>query len=174
MISNTKSSVSTNCFFVTMAYPFPKVATAPQTPQHIQGIESPQINSNAHHEKLIMANKRLVLLTVLSLAFIVWLIDPFSHTVKGTDQIPFSPGLVDELDSYPSSVELGANHRCPVISIILRVIRIVASLHQISMFAHAIWMEMQYVHIHTVEIVLHYWKPRAEEVVMDLMFHFTP
>ncbi|MCJ1235912.1 hypothetical protein MMC14_003886 [Varicellaria rhodocarpa] len=79
-----------------MAYPFPKVATAPQTPQHIQGIESPQINSNAHHEKLIMANKRLVLLTVLSLAFIVWLIDPFSHTVKGTDQIPFSPGLVDD------------------------------------------------------------------------------
>ena len=156
-----------------MAYPFPKVATAPQTPQHIQGIESPRINSNAHHEKLIMANKRLILLTVLSLAFIVWLIDPFSHTAKGTDQIPFSPGLVDELDFYPFSVALGANHRRLVISTILRVIRIVASLHQISMFAPPTWIEMQYVHIHTVEIVPYYWKPRVGEVVMDLMFHFT-
>ena len=125
-----------------MAYPFPKVASAPQTPQHLQGIESPRINLTSRDDKVTMAKKRVLLLVITFLAFIIWLIDPFPNTLKRTDQIPFSSGLVDELDSCPLPLGLGANRAGSVTLIIMRAIRTAASHHRTSTFVHRSQMDM--------------------------------
>ncbi|MCJ1280779.1 hypothetical protein MMC26_000096 [Xylographa opegraphella] len=80
-----------------MAYPFPRFANTPQTPQYIQGIESPSTNiSRSLKSRSSLSQKRFVALLLFLVAILLWLIDPFSRPPKETDKIPFSHDEIDE------------------------------------------------------------------------------
>ncbi|MCJ1433133.1 hypothetical protein MMC27_002492 [Xylographa pallens] len=81
-----------------MAYPFPRFASTPQTPQYIQGIESPSTNiPRSPKSRSSLSQKRFVALVFFVIAILLWSIDPFSRPSKETDKIPFSH---DDIDDY--------------------------------------------------------------------------
>ncbi|MCJ1389626.1 hypothetical protein MMC18_002483 [Xylographa bjoerkii] len=81
-----------------MAYPFPRFANTPQTPQYIQGIESPSTNiPRSPKSRSSVSQKRYVALLFFVIAILLWLVNPFSRQPKETDKIPFSH---DDIDDY--------------------------------------------------------------------------
>ncbi|MCJ1403410.1 hypothetical protein MMC11_006633 [Xylographa trunciseda] len=81
-----------------MVYPFPRFANTPQTPQYIQGIESPSTNTpRSPKSRSSLSPKRFIALVFFVVAALLWLIDPFSRSSKETDKIPFSH---DDIDDY--------------------------------------------------------------------------
>lgn len=79
----------------TMAYPFPRFASAPQTPQHVQGIETPReaMSRNPSRHRSI---KRGLIFLVTSTVVLIWWCGAFSKSSKQTDRVPFSHDLVEE------------------------------------------------------------------------------
>jgi len=83
---------------VPMAYPFPRFANTPQSPQFVQGVESPRISTRrGSATRSSSSRKRVAAVVLVVTAILLWLIDPFSRPVKQTDNIPFSH---DEIDEY--------------------------------------------------------------------------
>lgn len=78
-----------------MAYPFPRFASAPQTPQHVQGIETPR-DAISRHTSYRRSLRRGLILLVTSTIALLWWCGSFSKSHKQTDRIPFSHDLVEE------------------------------------------------------------------------------
>lgn len=79
-----------------MAYPFPRLNSSPQTPQHLKGIESPQRKMSDGPERPLATYKLLLLmLMIITPALIIIWIFPV-QTFKQSDRIAFSSGIVDE------------------------------------------------------------------------------
>lgn len=78
-----------------MAYPFPRFASAPQTPQHVQGIETPReaMSRNPSRHRSI---KRGLIFLVTSTVVLIWWCGAFSKSSKQTDRVPFSHDLVED------------------------------------------------------------------------------
>ncbi|KAL8720142.1 MAG: hypothetical protein Q9225_002957 [Loekoesia sp. 1 TL-2023] len=85
-----------------MAYPFPRFASAPQTPQYLKGIESP---SSARCRGLDKpkphASKWLVAFIVAVAFFVIICVRSLVSQPRQTDRIPFSHTDVDELVPKP-------------------------------------------------------------------------
>ena len=85
-----------------MAYPFPRIALVPQTPQYLQGIESPRNKKSRKSQSQflsIAAYKRTVMIVIFIIAILLWLIYPSSSpSSKQADRIPFTRDLVDECE----------------------------------------------------------------------------
>ncbi|MCJ1362936.1 hypothetical protein MMC16_002042 [Acarospora aff. strigata] len=80
-----------------MAYPFPRLNSSPQTPQHIKGIESPRRKVSHGSHRPIAAYKRLIIIIVCSTAVLILLVRSFSgKTSRQSDRIPFSHELADD------------------------------------------------------------------------------
>lgn len=78
-----------------MAYPFPRLGSAPQTPQHLQGIESPR-NVMPRSSKPITAYKRTGVILIIVTGVLFWMMSPFSSIPKQTDRIPFAHDAINE------------------------------------------------------------------------------
>lgn len=90
-----------------MAYPFPRFASAPQTPQHVQGIETPRdaISRTTSYRRPI---RRSVIFLVTATIVLLWCCGLFSNSSKQTDRIPFSNDSIEEqvLGAFFSTVLL--------------------------------------------------------------------
>ncbi|KAA6414693.1 MAG: hypothetical protein FRX48_01443 [Lasallia pustulata] len=76
-----------------MAYPFPRIALTPQTPQYVQGIESPR-NKMARRPQpgWIGGYKSTAILAAFVVAVLLWLVNSSSlRSRKQADRIPISP-----------------------------------------------------------------------------------
>ena len=78
-----------------MAYPFPRFASAPLTPQHLRGIESPR--NSIRHPRPSGFLTRVTVLLGLFILLMIWIINPFSTPTRRNDRIPLSHDLIDEL-----------------------------------------------------------------------------
>lgn len=79
-----------------MAYPFPRFASAPQTPQHVQGIETPREAMSRSPSYYRRSTRRGLIMAVTATAALLWWCGAFSKSSKQTDRIPFSHDLVEE------------------------------------------------------------------------------
>lgn len=78
-----------------MAYPFPRLANSPQTPQHLQNSQAPKevmTPKSSFHGTV----RRTILVVLVILTLFLWWIGAFSKSPRQTDRIPFSHNLVDE------------------------------------------------------------------------------
>lgn len=84
--------------FYSMAYPFPRFASAPQTPLHARHAPKRDLESSpmARPSNTIAASRRTGLAVFLVLAVFLWMINPFSGPPTQIDRIPFSNNVVDE------------------------------------------------------------------------------
>lgn len=87
-----------------MAYPFPRIALTPQTPQYVQGVESPRNKMSRRSQTTWIGGCRpAATIAAFLLAILLLLIyHPSSRSSKQGDRIPFSSGHVEE---YVPSLE---------------------------------------------------------------------
>lgn len=83
---------------VAMAYPFPRIALTPQTPQYVQGIESPRNKmSRRSQTSSVGGYRRAATIAAFLVAILLWLIYlSSSRSPKQADRVPFSPDHVEE------------------------------------------------------------------------------
>jgi len=82
---------------VPMAYPFPRFANTPQSPQYVQGVESRRTSTHQNPTtRSSLSKKRVAAVIFVVTAILIWLVDPFSRPVKQTDKIPFSHDEIEE------------------------------------------------------------------------------
>ena len=76
-----------------MAFPFPRLTSAPQTPKHMS---DPELSYMAAPRSKDSPLTKTSLVVILAFAFFLWMLDPFSGSQVKTDSIPFSNNPVDE------------------------------------------------------------------------------
>ncbi|KAI4275476.1 MAG: hypothetical protein LQ337_003189 [Flavoplaca oasis] len=80
-----------------MAYPFPRFSSAPQTPQYVKGVESPSSWQSRGFDKPRSYATRWLLLSLTATAiFLVLLAKSLASHPRGTDRIPFSHSDIDD------------------------------------------------------------------------------
>lgn len=80
-----------------MAYPFPRFSSAPQTPQYLKSVESPNSwQSRGFDKPRSYPTRWLLLLLAAAVVFIFLLARSFAAHPWQTDRIPFSKSDMDE------------------------------------------------------------------------------
>jgi len=82
-----------------MAYPFPRFASAPQTPQHIQGMESPR-DVMPRSGKPVGGYKRTGVILILVAITLLWMMTSFRASSNRIDRIPLSRDAIEEQVTY--------------------------------------------------------------------------
>ena len=78
-----------------MAYPFPRFATSPQTPQHIQGVESPR-DVMPRNSRSLGDYKRSGAILILVAITLLWMTSHFRASPNQADRIPLSYDAIEE------------------------------------------------------------------------------
>lgn len=140
-----------------MAYPFPRFASAPQTPQHIQGMESPR-DVMPRSTKPIGGYKRTGVILILVAITLLWMIIPFHASSNSTDRIPFSHDTIEEQVAYVLRPYQCANH-LQATSTTSKGIKSAASHPEICIVPQALLPWMARSSLPTVIIVQAFWLP---------------
>ncbi len=111
-----------------MAYPIPRFAGAPQTPQRYHSIET-QRDAMARNTPPRGLFRRIIVCFLAIIILFLWWIGAFSNSSRRTDRIPFSHNSVQEqVREYPLFT-LAANRVIKAILAILKDTK-TAALHQ--------------------------------------------
>jgi len=76
-----------------LAYPFPRLISAPQTPQHLPDLDSSPM-ARPRNQSSVPKGTTLALLSAT--AFLLWMISPLLRSPIKPDRVPFSKEAVDE------------------------------------------------------------------------------
>lgn len=80
-----------------MAYPFPPLFAAPQTPLQSSAMKTSPIRNISNP---VAASKRTAFTVILAIALFLWMISPFPGSPRQLDRVPFSQNSVEDYFSH--------------------------------------------------------------------------